>query len=175
MSTAPRRKSYAWLWFFVLVFAASIGVAGFMIWFNLRLQLTPERLAEAMQHWKEHGPRDYVMTVSKRIGNADRVDTIVAKVRGGTVIEVRLNGEPLRDQETDERFPAGHPRLQYYTMDHLLREIERFLELDERAKWKAVNRALFDEESGALRWYLRSVRGTGEHVEETVKLEPLPP
>jgi hypothetical protein len=174
MSSAPREKSLAWIWFFVFVLAASVGVAGFMIWFNLRLQLTREQLEDAIRRWKVHGPRDYVMTVYKRIGDTN-ADTIVARVRGGKVLEVRLNGEPLRNQETDERFPAGHERLQYYTMDHLLREIERFLELDERAKRKTYNVALFDEQTGALRRYVRSVPGTREHVEEEVKLEPLPP
>ncbi len=175
MSVPPRKKNYLWVWFFVFVVVASVGVAGLMIWFNLRLQLKPEKLAEAMQRWQEHGPRDYRMTVTKRIGDSDHVDTFVATVRNQKVLDVQMNGEPLRDQETDERFPPGHERLQYFTMDRLLREIERFMELDAKEGRKTYNVAIFDEQTGALRKYIRRVMGTRERVEEDVKVEPLPP
>jgi len=45
-------------------------------------------------------------------------------------------------------------------MDRLLRDIERFLELDAHAGKKNFNRADFDEQTGALREFVRFVRDT---------------
>jgi hypothetical protein len=173
--TAPRKKNYAWVWFFVFIVLASIGVAGFMIWFNLRLQLKPEKLEAAMKRWKEHRPGDYLLTYTKRLGDSDHVDTFIVKVRDNKVVEVRMNGNPLRDQQTDEVIPAGDDRLQYHSMDTLLRDVERLLELDAREKRKTYTVAFFDEETGALRKYIRRVMGSRERVEEDAKVEPLPP
>ena len=172
MST-PRKKNSLWVWFFVFIVVASAGLAGFMIWFNLSLQLKPEQLQDAMKRWKELGPADYLMTCTKRL-NEDSTDTFAVEVRARKVVEVRLNGKPLRNEETGEPYPPGHERLQYYSMDRLLVEIERFLEMDAKASTKNYNYAYFDERTGALQRYVRSVRSTRQHVEENVKLEPLP-
>jgi hypothetical protein len=172
--TPPPKKNTLWIWFFVFVVVASIGVASFMIWFNMRLQLTQEKLEAAMKRWKEQGPADYSMTVTKRFGD-DHVDTFKIKVHAGKVVEARLNGELLRDQETDEVYPPGHERLQYYTMDSLLREIERFLDKDAREKRTVYNVAYFDSQTGALLSYTRSDRASGMHVKEEVTLEPNAP
>src|SRR5438128_609445 len=113
---SARKKNYLWVWFFVFVVAASIGAAGFMIWFNLSLQLKPEQLQEAMQRWQEHGPSDYLMTYTKRLNDSPNMDAFVVKVRAKKVVDVRLNGNPLRNEETHQPFPAGHDRLQYHSM-----------------------------------------------------------
>jgi hypothetical protein len=172
--TAPRRKNYAWMWFFGFIVVASVGVAGFMIWFNSRLQLKPEQLEAAMQRWKEHGPSDYLMTFTKQISRSDQPDTFVVRVRAKKVVEVRMNGKLLRNEETQQPYPAGHDQLQYYSMDRLLRDIERFMELDARAGKKNYTVATFDKDTGALETYTRSDRSAGQHVRETVKIEPLP-
>jgi Family of unknown function (DUF6174) len=169
--TTPRKKNRLWVWYFVFVVIASVGLAGFMIVFNLRLQLKPEQLAAAQQRWKEQGPADYLMTYTKKLGDSAHVDTFVVKVRARKVVEVRMNGEPLRDSEG---VPIVDERLQYHSMDRLLRDIERFLELDAKAGKKNYNVADLDEKTGALRRYVRSVRDPPEHVVEDVSVEPLP-
>ncbi|MBV8169683.1 MAG: hypothetical protein JO021_23040 [Alphaproteobacteria bacterium] len=167
---APRRKNNAWIWFFVLMAVASVGVAGFMIWFNRHLQLRPEQLQAALQRWQEHGPASYRLTYTRRLGDSDHTDTFVVKVRHRKVVEVRMNGEPLRDEDG---LPITDERLQYHSMDRLLRDVERFLELDARDGRTNYNVAFFDEDTGALRKYVRRVMGTRERVEEEAKVEPL--
>jgi hypothetical protein len=169
--TTPRKKNRLWVWFFVFIVIATVSLAGFMIWFNLRLQLKPEQLAAAQERWKQHGPADYLMTYTKKLGDSDHEDTFVVKVRARRVVEVRMNGEPLRDSEG---VPIVDERLQYHSMDRLLRDIERFLELDAKEGKKNYNVAVFDEQSGALERYVHRVTHTRERVEIRVKVEPLP-
>jgi hypothetical protein len=171
--TTPRKKNHAWVWFFVFIVVASVGVAAFMIVFNLRMQLKPEQFEAAMQRWRDHGPSDYLMTFTRRI-NKGEPDTFVVKVRAKKVVEVCMNGKLLRDESTKQPYPAGHAQLQYYTMDRLLRDIEVFMQRDVRDGRKIYNVAVFDEETGALRRYVRSDNVTRQHVEESVKIEPLP-
>jgi len=166
-----RRKNSTWIWFFAFLAAASVGVAGFMIWFNSRMQLKPEELEAAMERWRTHGPGDYRLIVTKHV-NDNEPDRYEVTVRARRVIEVRLNGQRLRD-ESNEPYPPGHERLQWYTMHHLLREIEVFLDRDAKEGRRNFNVADFDEETGALRRYVRRVMGTSRRVEETVQLEPL--
>jgi len=152
---------------------ASVGVASFMIWFSQHLQLTPAQLEAAMRQWKAHGPSDYLMTFTKRIAK-NEPDTFVVKVRARKVVEVRMNGKPLRNEDTKQPFPAGHDQLQYHSMDRLLRDIETFIQRDAREGKTVYNVATFDKDTGALQRYVRSDRSTGQHVEENVNIEPLP-
>jgi hypothetical protein len=171
--SARREKNYLWVCFFVFIILASVGVACFMIWFNNRMQLKPEQLEAARQRWKQDGPGDYRLTISKRINEQDLVETFVVTVRDRKVIDVRLNGERLRDED-NQPFPPGHERLQYYSMEYLMRDIEVFLDQDAKAGVKNYNVAIFDEKTGGLRKYVRRVMGTRQRVEEDVKIEPLP-
>ncbi len=59
-------------------------------------------------------------------------------------------------------------------MHHLLRDIEVFLDRDAKEGKKNYNVAIFDDQTGALRKYIRRVMGMRQRVEETVQLEPLP-
>lgn len=169
---AARKKNATWIWFFTFLVIASVSVAGFMIWFNLHIQLKPEQLESAMQRWKEHGPRDYRLIITKKI-NKNEPEHFEVTVRDHRVIEVRLNGQRLRN-EANEPYPPGHERLQWYTMHHLQREIEVLLDRDAKDGKKNFNVADFDNQNGALRLYRRRVMGTDQRVEETVQLEPLP-
>jgi hypothetical protein len=169
-SAVPRKKNSAWLWFFVFVVCASVGVAGFMIWFNLRMQLTAEKLEAAIGRWKEHGPADYRMTYTRRFGEGGEPDTFTVTVRNKKVVEVRMNGAPLRDKDG---IAIVDERLQYHRMDRLLSDIERLLQNDAREGKKNYNVAIFDEHTGALRRFVRSERSPRRHVEEEVKIEPL--
>ena len=38
----PKKNNYIWLYYFAFLIIASIGVAAFMIWWNLSQQLTPK-------------------------------------------------------------------------------------------------------------------------------------
>jgi hypothetical protein len=169
--TTPRKKNRLWVWYFVFIVIASVGLASFMIWFSLRQQLKPEQLAAAQQRWKEQGPSDYLMTYTRKLRDNEHEDLFIVKVRAKKVVEVRMNGEPLRDAEG---VPIVDERLQYHSMDRLLRDIERFLELDAKEGKKNFNVAEFDEQTGALQTYVRRVMGTHERVKEVVKVEPLP-
>jgi hypothetical protein len=172
-TTAParRRKNRWWIWFFAFIAVASVAVAVFMIWFNWRLQLTPEKLEAEMQRWKEHGPASYVLTFTRQI-KSGAPEQFVVRVRKRKAIEVRLNGDLLRDEQ-NQPFPAGHERLQWYTMDKLLREIEIFLDQDARERRQVFNVATFDANTGALETYIRSDKVRDVHIRETAKVELL--
>jgi hypothetical protein len=161
----PAARSTAWAWYFVLVIVASVGVAGFMIYYNLRLQLKPEQLAAAQQKWKDAGPRDYRMVYSKRLNDEVREDRFVVTVRGGQVQEVLMNGVPLE----------GDARL-YHTMDRLLADIQRFLDQDARpGAPRTYTTASFYDDTGGLRRFIRRVMGGQQRVELNVnKLDALP-
>jgi hypothetical protein len=171
--TVAQKKNRAWIWFFAFLVVASIGVAGFMIWFNLRLQLTPEKLEAEMERWRQQGPKSYLLTFTRKVNDSERTETFVVRVIRGRAMEVRLNGEPLRGVD-NQPLPAGHDRLQWYTMDNLLRDIEVFLERDAKAGVKNYNVAFFDERTGALKSYIRSVRGQRQHIAQLAQVEPLP-
>jgi hypothetical protein len=168
-----RRKNSTWIWFFAFLAVASVGVAGFMIWFNTRMQLKPDKLEAIMERWRTHGPHDYRLLVTKTV-NANEPDHYEITVRDRRVIDVRLNGQRLRNESNDP-YPPGHERLQWYAMHHMLREIEVFLDQDAKDGRKNFNVADFDEETGALRTYVRRVMGTKQRLQETVQLEPLAP
>lgn len=162
MTTAPPRKNRAWVWFFVFVVTASVGVAGFMIWFNLRQQLKPEQLEAAWERWKQHAPRDYVLSYRKELNQAESVDHFVVTVRGGKVEAVLMN----------DAVRLGPEQLAYHSMDRVFRDIERFLEMDAKAGRKTFTTAIFDAETGAVRRFIRRVPGTKERLQLDLKVEP---
>ena len=173
MSNAPiptpvrPKNNYAWIWFFAFIIIASIGVTAFMIGYNLHLQLTPDKLESAWTQWKEEGPKSYNMVYTKRINNDPKVITYHVKVRNGKVIEVKQDKELL--VKTEDR--TDDPRI-YHSMDNLFRDAERFLVLDAKPEAKRVYAmAIFDDKNGAMRHYVRSVKGGAERVELRIELQ----
>lgn len=151
-------RSRAWIWIFVLMGSASIAVAAIMIRYNLSLQLTPDKLQAARKLWQERGLRDYDMVYTKQINDDSRTERFVVKVRGGQVREVLMNGMPLESES-----------LPYHSMDRLFSDIARFLELDQKAgQPRTYARAVFDDDNGALRSYVRRVMGTRDRIALTV-------
>lgn len=161
--TAKPKNRY-WVWFFAFVLLASVGVAVFLIVFNLRMQLKPEQLEAAQQRWKEHGPSDYRLTYLKKINDNSHADKFVVTVRDGKVVDVVMNDDLHLEPE----------RRPYHGMDRLLRDIERFQELDAKAGRKVYVTAIFDDKTGAMLRYVRRVMGTTERVQLDARVEPLP-
>jgi hypothetical protein len=160
----PRKKNnWGWIGFFVFIVAASLAAAGTMIWYNLSIQLKPEQLEAARRLWKERGPRDYKMLYTTRLNDSDRTDTFLVTVRGGEVREVLMNGRPLDAEQRP-----------YYSMDAIFNQIEKFMRIDQKpGAPKVYVTAVFDEDTGAMRKYVRRVMGSSQRVEMTAKIEPL--
>ena len=77
----PARKDWGWMGYFAFLLIASVGVAGFMIWFNLSIQLKPEEVEAAQTLWKEKGPKSYDLIFRKRLGISGQEDIFAVKVR----------------------------------------------------------------------------------------------
>lgn len=154
------RSRRAWVWIFVgigLLTALAIGV---QLWFNLRQQLTLERLEAARALWRQAGPSSYDLEYTKR-GSA--TGTIVVQVRKGRVLSATLDGQPLE--------PRLYP---YYDMAGLFDDIGRFLEIDTApGSPRTFTKALFDPVDGHLIHYIRSVTSTRQRLEINVRLRPL--
>jgi hypothetical protein len=91
--TAPRRRR-PWVLFFVVLFLLAVAAVALEISFNLWQQLTPARLQQARTLWQEKGPASYnlqyTVTSQTRMGNR-----LTARVKGGDVTALEVNGEPL--------------------------------------------------------------------------------
>jgi hypothetical protein len=159
MSAPP--KSNNWKWVFVALFGLALFAAVFLIVYNLRQQLKPERLEAARKQWDAKGPANYVMRYTTRMNEETTTDEYVVKVRNKKAYEVLVNG-----------FPEPPERLGYHGMDALFDYIERFVELDaEKGKPRTFTKASFDEQTGALREFVRRVMGKRERLH--ILVEPL--
>ncbi|MCS7047462.1 MAG: DUF6174 domain-containing protein [Gemmataceae bacterium] len=150
-----KAKSNRWKWVFAAIFTLALGGAAVMITFNVRQQLTAEALEKARQRWETRGPSDYLMTYTVRHNDNPTTDHYVVTVRGKQVVEARVND-----------LPQPKERLEYLGMDAQFDYIERFLEIDSKpGNPRTFARGVFDEQTGALRWYVRRVMGKRERVE----------
>lgn len=165
------KKNHAWIYFFVFIFVASLSMAAAMIAFNLYIQLKPEQLEAAEKLWKEKGPRNYNMVYTEQVNNDERKTVFGVKVRDGKVTEVTMNGKPLEPTTEDgvERDPRP-----YHSMDALFRNIQRFMDLDQKKDAPRVYvTAIFDPDTGAIRRYIRRVMGSTQRVALEVEIEPV--
>ncbi len=156
----PKKNNYAWIVYFAFLVIASVGVAGFMIWFNLRNQLTREKLEAAEKLWNEKGPQSYKMVYMKQI-QSEKPTTFSVTVRNKKVTEVLMNGKPLI-KEPDQ---VDDPKI-YHSMEAQFLAIQRFMDLDQKAgaeKVYAVGN--FDGQTGAVQRYIRRVMSSNERVE----------
>jgi hypothetical protein len=167
------KKNHRWIWFFVVVAGLSLAAVVSLIVYNLGQQLKPEQLEAAIRLWKEKGWRSYQLTYTIKRGIPASTDTYVVRVRGGRVVSSTVNDRP----EEKRLFGARG-------MDALFDDIERFRELDAKpGRPRTYTRAIFDNDTGALRWYVRSVMGVADSVfgaaitkERTeIKIESLEP
>ncbi len=145
-------KSRNWVWFFVAL--AVMGVAAIAVnWvYNVRQQLTREKLAAARKLWEEKRPPDYDLQYVKV---ADASERFVVRVRNGKVESVQLDGRlPTKDDRP--RPPEDYP---IYDISGLFEYIAEFLDQDAQpGSPRAFNRAEFDPQDGHLIRFVRSAR-----------------
>jgi len=158
-------KNRSWLWYFFVLAGLAVVAMGSLVAYNLSQQLTKDQLAAARALWKEKGPKSYQLTYKIKIGVEFRQpDYYVVRVRNGDVVSSTRNERPEEKRLFAER-----------GMDAIFDWIAEFQELAAKPKEpRTFMRALFDPETGAVRWYVRSVAGGSERLEITVEpLEPL--
>ncbi len=161
-AASPRR----WVWFFVLLALPLPFVITIPIWYNLRQQLDPERLAAARQRWREHGPRDYVVDYAVRHEynpepGGRTPERYAVTVRDGKARSVTgAGGRELTPGEYD-----------FATMEELFDLIERQLrEAAEEGGRRPFMIGVFGREDGHVARYRRSVVRTRELFEVEAKL-----
>lgn len=153
----PRR----WFWYFAALMVLATLAAITPLYFNVRMQLTPERVAAACQRWREHGPRDYDLDYVERVDTEARGDEFVVQVRDGKVTAARRNGEPTTDP--------------VMTVDTMLDFIESALAADQAAGRSNYTVADFDRTDGHPVRYVHRARGTHERLEWRVRVRPVTP
>jgi hypothetical protein len=177
-AAAPRsrRRSRAWVAFFVLLLAlASVGVA-MPILYNLGQQLRPEQLAAARQRWRDHGPADYDLTYQVAYDRDPLAERHIVLVRGGKVVFASCEGE-VRYQAPALAAAVGLPAgglgkgggldvpAVFDHIDELLRE-------QGAAARRNFLVAVFDPKDGYPRRFIRRVRGTPAREEWNLRLWP---
>jgi hypothetical protein len=157
-------RSHGWIWFFLLLFTMAGAGITWEIVYNLGLQLPPEQLASARARWAARGPRDYDLEYQVRIDRDPDQDEYVVHVRGGQVISVLCNGEPVPAAERD-----GH------AVEGLFRVIEEGLARDAHTTGRRnYATATFDARDGHPIRYIRRVSGTSERLAwNVVRLQPV--
>jgi hypothetical protein len=158
MTPTLPRKNRRWIWVFVVFFTMAILAVVILIAYNLSQQLKPEDFTAARKLWNEKGPRSYTMAYTIRRNDSEDLDRYVVKVHNGRVVSSIYNDRPEE--------PSKYV---YRDMDALFDDIERFMKQDsEPGKPRAYVRAIFDEKTGGLRWYVHRVMGTRNRAEITV-------
>jgi hypothetical protein len=142
------QKNHGWIWFFVVVFGLGVAAMASLIVYNLNQQLKPEQLQAARHLWKEKGWRSYQLTYTIKRGIEASTDSYVVRVRNGKVVSSTVNGLP----EEKRLFGARG-------MEAMFDDIERFLELGAKPGQRIFMRAFFDQNTGAVKWYVRNVMG----------------
>jgi hypothetical protein len=154
-----KRRNRGWIWFLAVLAALTLAAIIIQLSFNPWQSLTPQKLEDAYQLWREKGPRDYDLTyLTKGSVNGE----YFIQVRGGKAIYGTCNGQPLEREQA-----------KYHTMSALFDYIQRFLDMDAEAGIQTTNRAMFSSEDGHILRYFRRVSGpqrpgSQQHVEITV-------
>ena len=122
--------------------------------------LTPEGLDQAEQKWKAHPPAAYRLVIEM---SGDRVETgrFEAEILGGQVVSLRRNGLVITPGQGQD-----------YSMEGLFQMLKQELALAEKPSmlgapsgYSVYAQALFDEDTGRLIRYSRSVGGTSNAVD----------
>jgi hypothetical protein len=149
---------------FTTVKQRSLLLIAFLISGCSRLDtLTPQLLEQAEQKWKTHEPDAYRLIIEM---SGDRVETgrFEAAIRGGQVVTLRRNGLGVTLQ-----------RGQDYSMEGLFQMLRQELGLAENPAmlgappgYSVYLQARFDDSTGRLVRYRRSVGGTSNAIDVNV-------
>lgn len=154
----PPKRNRGWIWYFAAIFVLAVAFVVILTVFNLRQQLTREKLRQAVELWEKNGPRDYDMVFTKQ-GSVSGKFTV--EVRNGKVTSASCDGVAL-----------DKSHWKYDDMNALLRDVEDFLDHDSQpGKPRVYAVATFDPHDGHLIHYVRSVMSTRERLEIQVKLK----
>jgi hypothetical protein len=154
-------KNNNWKWFFLIVAVLALAASIFLVVFNMRQQLKPEELEAARQLWIEHGPASYTLIYTEKFSSQagnELKNHYVVKVRDRKVTEVLVNGAPKEE------------RLEYHDMNGLFNEVEAFQDKDSKEKRRVYCRARFDDDTGAIREYVRYVPNSSERQQIDLEL-----
>ena len=160
----PRRR------FWILLIAILVVPLALVLVFRESTEpLTRESIENARRLWRSAGLQDYELQLEVRTagGTLSRYDV---SVRDGEVVQLRLNGLPA-----ESRRPAD------FSVPGLFETLERESDLAGEANGpfsatgaQAIMRVRFDENTGHLKRYLRSVTGSRETMEiRTVSFKPV--
>jgi hypothetical protein len=161
----PPSRNRGWLWYFLILVVLTIAATGILVVYNLGQQLKPEELEAARKLWDEKGPANYTL-VYKTKNKDDEEVTYRVKVREKKTVEATFSS-------SSKNLSIDKEQLGHYGMHGLFVDVERFMEIDQKKGARRIFcRAIFDPETGAIRWYVRRVMGSTERLEITVeKLE----
>jgi hypothetical protein len=155
------------------VVAAFVGLVAFTVFSSDRLPaLSPQRLEQAEQRWRDHGPKSYRMDI-RTGGRAP--SQLHVEVRGGEVASVLQNGHPLDQPRTMD--PWSVDALLEFMSDELAAAadpVKTAQKFGSPAGATVLQAAAFDEKYGYPRRYRRSVLGTPMDIDwEITKFEPV--
>jgi hypothetical protein len=156
-------RSRRWLWFFVPLAVLCVTAVVIQVWYARGRLLTLDKVLAAEQRWREHGPADYNLkyTFDKTGGK----DEYRVEVRGGKVVSVVRNGQPL-----EERL------YRHSSMPALLGFAEEYMLQDDEAADQGKSRPYafgdFHPEFGYLRRFVHG-SNVGDRVEIVTEFAPV--
>lgn len=155
----PPRKNRAWIGVFVVLALLGMAAVVSLVAYNFSQQLRPEQLATARALWKQKEPLNYEFRYTTLRTGATRPEHYYVRVRNRQVVHLTLDDRPLESRHFSQ-----------YSMSGLFGAIKQFLDMDSQPnKPRTFTRAEFDEETGALRRYVRRVMGSNERIEIRVE------
>jgi hypothetical protein len=173
-----RPHGRGWIWVFVVLTALGAAAVTIPIVYNLRLQLTPEQVAQARQRWRTAGPADYMLDYQEKHTHGVVTDETVYRV---IVAERRVAGVVCDGELTllagDAPalalgpWPAGLPgACGARDVDGMFDHMEGQLREDRSLPRRPYVTATFDARDGHPTRYVRRLRGGAERLEWTVRL-----
>jgi hypothetical protein len=161
----PQPRSRRWLAFFAVL--AVLGLVAIIVPLvvNLRLQLTPEQIAEARQRWRDNAPASYelIYRVQTETAGQTSEDQYLVQVRDHRPVRVEVNGEKIPLHAAARRGVQG-----------LFDEMERRLQDDRASGEHNYARATFDPTDGHPTHYVYSSRRARTRIEWDLKLTRQP-
>ncbi|MFL5241517.1 MAG: DUF6174 domain-containing protein [Gemmataceae bacterium] len=162
----PFRKS-GWIWFFLfLAVTGSLAIAIPLV-YNVQQQLRPEQLSAARRLWQEKAPANYDLEYQVRrqfaTDSEDHLPDLERfrlEVRGGEIISIKKDGEPLPPSEGS-----------HHSVDALFDLMERNLEMDDKSQGpRNFAHAQFDKSDGHPTVYVHRVMGSRQRLQIIIQL-----